>query len=325
MKKIQVLFVLILTLLLTSCKQDATGPPATPASVAPTITQHPSNVTLMVGQSATFTVKATGTAPLSYQWQKNGININGATSVSYSLVVSSTDSGSSFRCVVSNTAGSATSNSAVLNAVSAPTIPVITGHPFNASVFAGDTVTFTVSATGPDLHYQWQRNGVTISGATNTSYTLVASYADSGKSFQCRVSNSVGSATSNSAVLNVAIEIGRPMNGGIICYIDGTGQHGLYFKEFFWPHNKNWYGALDTASVLGGFIPTVLQLQNILYPNKVFFGLAEYMYWSSEEVPIYTGNAWAVLFNAIDLPQSNGRPSVLNKLAPSSFVILFQF
>ncbi|HEX8141886.1 MAG TPA: PQQ-dependent sugar dehydrogenase [Pyrinomonadaceae bacterium] len=81
----------------------------------PVITAHPSNQTVAVGQTATFSVTATGSAPLSYQWQKNGVNINGATSATYTTPpVAASDNGAQFRCIVSNNSGSATSNSATL-------------------------------------------------------------------------------------------------------------------------------------------------------------------------------------------------------------------
>ncbi|HET7206523.1 MAG TPA: choice-of-anchor D domain-containing protein [Terriglobales bacterium] len=97
---------------------------ATASTVAPTITTQPASQTLTAGQTATFTVVASGTAPLSYQWQKNGVNISGATSSSYTTpATTTTDSGSTFRVVVSNSAGSATSNAATLT-VNAPAINV---------------------------------------------------------------------------------------------------------------------------------------------------------------------------------------------------------
>src|SRR5881397_3920946 len=72
-----------------------------PAPVAPTITTPPASQTVTAGQTATFAVVAAGTAPLSYQWQKNGANIAGATSASYTTAVTTTaDSGSTFRAVV---------------------------------------------------------------------------------------------------------------------------------------------------------------------------------------------------------------------------------
>jgi hypothetical protein len=85
------------------------------------------NQTVTAGQTATFTVVATGTAPLSYQWQKSGVNIAGASSASYTTPVTTTaDSGASFAVVVSNTAGTVTSGAATLtvNPAPAPAIQV---------------------------------------------------------------------------------------------------------------------------------------------------------------------------------------------------------
>jgi hypothetical protein len=84
---------------------------STPA--APVITTQPANQTVSVGQAAAFTVAATGTPPLSYQWQKNGAAISGATSSSYATpATTAADNGAQFRVVVSNSAGSVTSSAA---------------------------------------------------------------------------------------------------------------------------------------------------------------------------------------------------------------------
>jgi hypothetical protein len=75
----------------------------------------PANQTVTAGQTATFSVTASGTAPLSYQWQKNGADINGATLASYTTpATAAQDNGAEFRVVVSNSAGKATSNPATL-------------------------------------------------------------------------------------------------------------------------------------------------------------------------------------------------------------------
>jgi glucose/arabinose dehydrogenase len=89
----------------------------------PIITGHPSNQTVTQGQPATFTVTATGTAPLNYQWQRNQSNISGATSSSYTIASASpADNGAKFRCLVTNTFGSATSNEATLTVQPLPPI-----------------------------------------------------------------------------------------------------------------------------------------------------------------------------------------------------------
>jgi len=174
--------------------------------VAPTITTQPANQTVTAGQTAGFTVVATGTAPLSYQWQKNGVNIAGATAASYITPVTTTaDSGSTFRVVVNNSVGSSTSAAATLTVNAAPVAPTITTQRANQTVTAGQTAGFTVVATGTaPLSYQWQKNGVNVAGATAASYTTAATVtSDSGSTFGVVVSNSVGSVTSAAATLTV--------------------------------------------------------------------------------------------------------------------------
>ncbi len=175
-----------------------------PPAVAPSITSQPGNQTVTAGQTATFSVSASGTAPLSYQWRKNSATITGATSSSYTTPVTTTaDSGSTFSVVVTNSAGSATSNNATLTVNAAAVAPSITSQPASQTVTAGQTATFTVSAAGTaPLSYQWRKNGTNITGATSNSYTTpVTTTADSGSTFSVVVSNSAGSATSNNATL----------------------------------------------------------------------------------------------------------------------------
>lgn len=117
--------------------------------VAPTITTQPASATVIVGQTATFTVVATGTAPLSYQWQKNQTNISGATSASYTTpATSSSDNGSTFDVIVSNAVSpSATSNKATLtvNAVQTSSVNILTYHNDNSRT--GQNLTETTLTT----------------------------------------------------------------------------------------------------------------------------------------------------------------------------------
>jgi hypothetical protein len=159
------------------------------------------------GQTASFTVVAGGTAPLSYQWQKNGASIAGATTASYTTPVTTTaDSGSTFNVVVSNTAGTMTSAAVTLTVNAAAVVPTITTQPANQTVTAGQTASFTVVAVGTaPLSYQWQKNGASIAGATTASYTTpVTTTVDSGSTFRVVVSNAAGTVTSAAATLTVS-------------------------------------------------------------------------------------------------------------------------
>jgi hypothetical protein len=176
------------------------------SAAAPAITTQPSNMTVTAGQTATFSVVASGTAPLTYQWRKNSANIAGATGSSYTTAATtSADNGAKFDVVVSNSAGNITSAQATLTVSSAPVAPTITTQPVNQTVSAGQTATFSVVASGTaPLTYQWQKNGSAITGATAASYTTpVTTTADSGELFRVVVSNSAGNVTSNSATLTV--------------------------------------------------------------------------------------------------------------------------
>ncbi len=195
------------SVLVTDANGSLTSIPATltvtATPVAPSITAQPANQTVAAGQSATFSVSATGTSPLSYQWQKNGTAISGATSASYTTpATTSSDNGAQFTVTVTNSVGSVTSNAATLT-VNVP--PSITTQPANQTVLAGQSATFSVTATGTGtLTYQWKKNGGSISGATSASYTTPATTAsDNGAQFTVTITGTSGSVTSNAATLTV--------------------------------------------------------------------------------------------------------------------------
>jgi glucose/arabinose dehydrogenase len=121
-------------------------------SNAPAITEDPTSQTISVGYPVTFIVVASGAAPLSYQWQRNGTNIGGATNSSYTIAaVAPGDDGAQFRCIVSNSSGSATSNNATLTVTSdQPPIPTILFPPPPINYAAGDTIAYSGSATDPE-------------------------------------------------------------------------------------------------------------------------------------------------------------------------------
>jgi hypothetical protein len=96
-------------------------PPPPPSVTAPTIASQPTSTTVKVGESAQFSVAATGTAPLSYQWQRNGAALSGATDATYTTPPTTiADDGALFAVIVSNSAGSITSSTAKLSVTSVP-------------------------------------------------------------------------------------------------------------------------------------------------------------------------------------------------------------
>jgi len=81
---------------------------------APAITTQPSSSTVISGGAASFSVVASGTSPLAYQWKKDGSSISGATSSTYTIASTQTTDAGSYTVVVTNSAGSVTSNPIVL-------------------------------------------------------------------------------------------------------------------------------------------------------------------------------------------------------------------
>ena len=190
----------------------------------PSIGKQPQNVSVKAGEQATFTVAATGT-DLKYQWQidrndgKGFADIAGADRASYTTsAVDKNCNGYKYQCVIRNSAGSVTTGTATLTVTEDVTPPVqptvkkpgISKQPQNVSVKAGEQATFTVAATGTDLKYQWQidRNDgkgfADIAGADRASYTTSAVDKNcNGYKYQCVISNSAGSVTTNAATLTV--------------------------------------------------------------------------------------------------------------------------
>jgi hypothetical protein len=187
-------------LLLTACGGGGDAGGGT-SSAAPSISVQPQPQTVATGSAATFSVTASGTAPLTYQWNKNGTAIGGATSSSYTTPATVlADSGASFTVTISNSMGQVTSSAASLTALDAA---AITSQPQPQTVTTGDAATFSVTASGSALGYQWNKNGTPIAGATAASYTTPAvTLADSGEIFTVTVSNAASKVTSSGAALS---------------------------------------------------------------------------------------------------------------------------
>jgi hypothetical protein len=126
----KLLCLLAVSLILESCGGGGT-PPTIISAAAPSITTQPANRTVTAGQTATFSVTATGTTPLSYQWQQGATPISGATATSYTTPPTTTsESGTQFSVVISNAISNVTSGAATLTVTAAPlaSTDVLTYH-----------------------------------------------------------------------------------------------------------------------------------------------------------------------------------------------------
>jgi hypothetical protein len=172
------------------------------------ISQSPLPALVNLGQTATFTVTATGPAGLSYRWQRSSdagaswTDLSAPAGASYTTPpTTALDSGILFRAQVSAGTGSATSAGAVLVVLDGT--PVITAQPQNQIVQVGDTANFSVAAAG-SVSCQWRLNGTAIPGATLATLTTPALLAsDDGNEYSALLANSQGQVSSRGATVSV--------------------------------------------------------------------------------------------------------------------------
>jgi hypothetical protein len=157
------------------------------------------------GDTVTFSVAASGTGPLSYQWSKTGVDLPGATN--NTLVLPSAgvaDTG--IYCVAVHGACNSLTNCATLT-VSPP--PNITSQPTNQFVYVNSNATFSVSASGTgSLSYQWRFNGAELPGETASTLTIVNSQPANEGAYSVVVIDSICSVTSTVATLSLFRDFG---------------------------------------------------------------------------------------------------------------------
>ena len=195
-----------------------------PASLAvlesPAISQQPLNQTVAVGAPVAFLVRAEGVAPLAYQWSKNGAELPTATNVLLRLSsVHKVDAGA-YAVVVRNSAGSVASRTATLTVLDAP---LIVGQPRSQTVLRGVSVSLAVVAQGsPALNYQWYRGDVALFGQTGPTLTLMEVTPADAARYTVTVANSVGSVSSQPALLSVVTPLPAEID------TDGDGMPDSY-------------------------------------------------------------------------------------------------
>src|SRR6266566_1395518 len=191
------------------------------AAVAPSITTQPASQTVTAGQTATVSVAATGTAPLSYQWQKNGAAISGATSASYTTpATSNSDNGAQFTVIISNSAASDTSNSATLTVTTVPSItslsptsgPVGTSVTITGANFGSTQGTSSVTFNGTKaIPTSWSATSIVApvpsGAATGNVLVTVAGLASNAVSFTLTTPPSITSLSPTSGPVGTSVTI----------------------------------------------------------------------------------------------------------------------
>lgn len=212
----------------------------------PEITGQPQNQTNVVGTPANFSVTASGTPPLNYQWLKNETNISNATNSAFSLQPAVSGDAGNYRVVVTNAYGSVTSAVATLTLWYPPEI---TGQPQNQTNAVGTTASFSVTASGTaPLYYQWFKDATPLNNALAPTLTLTNAQATDAGNYWVLVTNFVGTVTSDAARLNIA---GMPqlyVNGVLVISrsLCVTGSVQLAFQTSF--SNATLYYSLDGSS-----------------------------------------------------------------------------
>src|SRR5438477_240790 len=233
-----VFLVILLGIFSTGCSGLASSTTGS-VTTAPSVTSQPGSQSVTAGQTATFSVSATGTAPLSYQWKKNGIAVNGASSSAYTTpATSSSDNGEQFTVVVSNSAGSVTSSAAILTVnASIPPLQVTSSQLSGGT--AGTTYSATLSASGGTSPYSWSVSSGTLptglslssSGTLSGTPTVAGAFP-----FTVAVKDAASGSASASLSINVvtaaapSVSISSPANGATVSgttTVSGVASDGL--------------------------------------------------------------------------------------------------
>ncbi len=189
---------------------------------APVIELQPASATKLAGAAYTLKVTASASAPVTYQWKKNGNPIADATNPTLVFATLTPADAGDYSVVVTNGLASVTSSVATLVV---QYVPVITTQPTGDNVNAGASVTLSVAADAlPTATYQWKKNDVAISGATGSSYTIASAAAADTGNYTVVVTNLAGNVTSAVASVNV-LSGSLALSGSSVLRATGAGAY----------------------------------------------------------------------------------------------------
>ncbi len=200
----------------TSCDSEIAGPATLAVDTAPIITQHPFGDQICDGDMVTLSVSANGAAPLTFQWRFNGVNILDETNSTLMIPAFGAADVGPYDVIVTNSCGDVTSQPAIITIKPAATI---TDDPDPISVCQGQMASFSVSANGPDLTFQWRKDSVNITGATNSTFNIASVAPIDAGAYDVVVDNGCDSITSAAASLTVLTipVVTTPPTGATVC------------------------------------------------------------------------------------------------------------
>ncbi len=240
--------------------------PSSPTIEPPYFIKSPSNLSVNIGEKATFKIELANPSnayTFSYQWYRNNTRISGATSLTYSFYPTAANNGDLYACEVTyngKRAGSILSSAAKLS-VSGVNAPKITMSPVNVSVPKGGalSLTATASTSGASLSYQWYRsdkNTVSsaeiLTGATSRTYSGKAPSADGVYYYYCYVTATSGTmAVSDYAVATVTVGTGiNAAKGSMSNFVNTRAYTKGHFKDV---DETEWYGADNNGVIKRAF------------------------------------------------------------------------
>jgi hypothetical protein len=264
---------------------------------APIILESPTAPSaIFATETLTLTVQAGGSQPLSYQWRKDNNPITGATTSSYSKVVTTADSGS-YDVVVTNLYGNVTSGSTYVF-VNDQSQPFILTQPMGRNLYPGGTLKLTVGVQGGNLRYQWRKNSNPIASATNSVFIIPVVSADDAGTYSVTATNSVGTATSDNAVLTVTVPTPNTYASLIVTdtptawwRMDEASSGPL--ADAMGRHDGEYFGGGQTFSVQGAVVTSPADNKAVAFDGETSRGYARIPFSPDLNGTNFTIEVWA--------------------------------
>ncbi len=230
-----------------TCNSTTSSTATITVNEMPVIASQTSSVEECAGSAAVFSITATGTAPISYQWYNANGSISSATNNSYTISSTSSSDAGNYYCISTNSCGSATSSVIPLTVNTAPSI---SSQPSDETKCEDQSVIFSVQASGTaTLTYQWYKGASSISGANSSSYLISPLATSDGANYYCKVSNLCGNVSSSTAQLTVNSKVSISSQSASQTLCEGTSPALFVNTSGTAPITYQWY---DDNGIIGG-------------------------------------------------------------------------